>query len=77
VKGIEVEEMLDPTDPAAFVTGLTFVDTGDVDISQIAITVDTDDLVDVPAPSSLGLLAISLLMMRRICKKASTSFMDK
>lgn len=77
VKGIEVEEMLDPTDPAAFVTGLTFVDAGNVDISQIAITVDTDDLVDVPAPSSLGLLAISLLMMRRIYKKASTLFMDK
>ena len=77
VKGIEVEEMLDPSDPAAFITGLTFVEAGDVDISQIAITIDTDDLVDVPAPSSLGLLGISLIMMRSIRKKASISFMNK
>lgn len=77
VKGIEVEEMLDPSDPTAFITGLTFVEAGDVDISQIAITIDTDDLVDVPAPSSLGLLGISLIMMRSIRKKASISFMNK
>ena len=69
--------MLDPSDPAAFITGLTFVEAGDVDISQIAITIDTDDLVDVPAPSSLGLLGISLIMMRSIRKKASISFMNK
>lgn len=58
VLGIETSAMLDPTDPVAFVTGLTFTDAGEVDISQIPVTVD---VAAVPIPGSVPLLSAALL----------------
>ena len=60
VLGIETAAMLDPTDPTAFVTGLTFVDSGSVSISQIPIT---ENVADVPEPASLPMLGIALVGM--------------
>jgi len=69
VLGIETEAGIDPTDANAFITGLTFVDTGTVDISQTPLTVEVDE---VPAPVTLPLLAIGLFvnfLMRRKSKR--------
>ncbi|WP_137165981.1 PEP-CTERM sorting domain-containing protein [Salinimonas lutimaris] len=60
VLGIETSELLDPTDPTAFVTGLTFTAAGDVDISQIPVTEDVD-FTSVPAPASLSLMGLGLI----------------
>ncbi|MDA0338325.1 MAG: PEP-CTERM sorting domain-containing protein [Proteobacteria bacterium] len=51
VAGIDISEMLDPNDPLAFPTLVSFVMGGTVMFSQIANTVDT------PEPATLGLAA--------------------
>lgn len=58
VMGIETDAGVDPTDDMAFITGLTFVGTGTVDMSQTAISVD---VVDVPEPSTLPIIGLGLL----------------
>ena len=56
---ISVAEALDPDDPLAFITGLTFVDSGQVSMTQSPITVDTGGGGQgVPEPSS-GLLLLA------------------
>ena len=65
VSGIEVEAGLDPTDSTAFITGLTFVSAGTVDISQTPISIE---VAAVPSPSTLPLIGLGLLagfFMRR------------
>jgi hypothetical protein len=42
IRGIEVDAGLDPEDELAFPTGLKFVDSGEVEMRMISITVDTD-----------------------------------
>jgi hypothetical protein len=42
IRGIEVSAGLDPEDELAFPTGLKFVDSGEVEMRMISITVDTD-----------------------------------
>ena len=59
VLGIETSAMLDPANSAAFVTGLTFVSAGAVDISQTPVTFDTNN--SVPEPAALSLFGIGLL----------------
>jgi len=61
VMGIETYEMLDPNDPTAFVTGLTFTGPGIVDFTQTAIR------AEVPAPTTLVLLltGLGVLAIRR------------
>ncbi len=61
VLGIDEVAMIDPTDPLAFVTGLTFVGEGQVDMSQIPITDDV--AVSVPAPPPLILFSTGLIGM--------------
>jgi hypothetical protein len=69
ILGIETYEMVDPTDPQAFVTALTFDDTGIININQNAITEFVDDAQAVPAPAGLGIFALSLLVFLRARKR--------
>ena len=69
ILGIEAGLGLDPTDPIAFVTGLTFVDAGQVQMSMTPITFDTGNN-PVPEPGTFllmgfGLFGISYLGRRR------------
>lgn len=57
VLGIEASAGLDPANTTAFVTGLTFTGAGSFTGTQTPITV----LVAVPEPSTLSLLALSLV----------------
>ena len=50
ILGIEISEALDPNDPTAFTTGLTFASTGIVQMSQIPITQNTEP---VPEPMTI------------------------
>lgn len=66
VLGIDPAAMLDPVSPVAFVTGLTFVSTGTVDMSMIAVTFDTDAVnppgaTGVPEPGAITLLGAGLV----------------
>jgi hypothetical protein len=67
VRGIELSAGLQADDPLAFVTGLTFVTGGVVDMSQNPLTVEVSA---VPQPASMllmgaGLGALALLRARR------------
>lgn len=70
VRDIDESLMLDPTDPQAFVTGVTLTDqTAQISISQTPITVDTDARKAVPLPAIAlgalgGLLAFGALRRR-------------
>lgn len=62
----DIDIGLDPTDTLAFITGLTFVDAGEVQMRQVPFTVDVPAAV--PEPSSLAILlgaAGSWLLLRR------------
>ncbi|MDO6568655.1 choice-of-anchor L domain-containing protein [Alteromonas sp. 1_MG-2023] len=56
--GINEDLMLDPTDATAFVTGVSFEDTGSYTVSQAAIITST---TSVPAPSSIAIFLLSLI----------------
>ncbi|MDP7042800.1 MAG: hypothetical protein QF807_02150 [Candidatus Thalassarchaeaceae archaeon] len=43
IRGIEVSAEVDPDDPEGFVTSLTFVNSGNVDMAMIPITIFVDD----------------------------------
>lgn len=58
ILGIETSAGLDPNDPLAFVTGLTFTDTGTVRLTQTPIVENT---ASVPEPGTLALLGAGLL----------------
>jgi len=61
VLGIEVDAMLDPTDDTAFVTGLTFVSAGVVNMSQTPVTFDTDNVVNASEPAAALLISLGFL----------------
>jgi len=66
VLGIEIGALLDPLDPTAFVTGLTFTGTGIVNMSQNSITEfvgGQDPGVGVPEPSVLLLMSAGFLLL--------------
>jgi hypothetical protein len=67
IRGIELSANLDPSNTTAFVTGLTFVDTGNVQMQQIPIT----ENVPTPEPSSMILGLISLVGAMGLRKKIS------
>jgi len=61
IQGIETNALLDPNDPNAFVTGLTFTNGGIVNVTQTAIT----EFVNVPEPGTILLLGGGLLIMAK------------
>lgn len=74
ITGIDTSEALDPTNPFAFVTGLSFVVPGpigtlsNVSLTQTPITLNTGGSTGVPEPSSLlglGLLGLGLSLTRK------------
>lgn len=74
VLGIETSAMLDPMDPVAFVTGLTFVSAGTVDMSQIPVTLD---VANVPEPMTLSLLGAGLMGICFLRRRAQRTEADK
>ena len=72
ISGIDESLMLDPTDPLAFVTGLSFSAAGQFGVTQSPITVFVDDgtTAAVPEPSTLSILALSLFGLHRRIRKS-------
>jgi hypothetical protein len=71
ISDIDPAEMLDPTNPTAFVTGLTFTAPGTVTVTQNPIVQNTDS-VSVPEPSNLlglGLLGFGAFLTGKLNKK--------
>jgi probable HAF family extracellular repeat protein len=71
ISGIDPAEMLDPTNPTAFVTGLTFTNPGTVTVTQNPIIQNTGG-VSVPEPSNLlglGLLGFGAFLTGKLNKK--------
>jgi hypothetical protein len=62
ILGIEPDAELDPTDPSAFVTGLTFTGPGEVQFTQTPIT------DEVPEPPALPLFAFGLLCVAALAE---------
>ena len=63
IEGIETSAGLDPNDPTAFITGLTFVSGGTIAVNQSPIQ------TYVPAPGSLALLGLGLLGLAGMRKR--------
>jgi hypothetical protein len=71
ISGIDTNELLDPTNPVAFVTGLEFTTAGTVNVTQTPIIQNVPDPVRTPEPSGiigLGILGGGLVV-RRLAKR--------
>ena len=64
--GINEDLMLDPTDPTAFVTGVSFADPGSYTITQAAIVTST---TSVPTPSTIAIFLLSLVGISLVRKR--------
>lgn len=64
ITGIEADLGVDPTDPLAFVTGLTFESAGSATVRMVPVT------NSVPAPEPAMLVMIGLLTMCRVSGRA-------
>ncbi len=65
ILGIETDVALDPNDPNAFVTGLTFVGSGELRLTQTSLTVN----VPVPEPSTYALFVAGLLLLAATARR--------
>ena len=68
ITGIDQNELLDPTNPVAFVTGLEFTAPGTVNVTQTPIIQSIPNVVGTPEPSSvvgLVILGGGLVLARR------------
>jgi hypothetical protein len=70
IQGIEVSANLDPTDPTAFVTGLTFNSTGIVTVTQTPITFNTSS---VPGPLPLFGVSAAFGLSRKLRMRIKSS----
>lgn len=64
VLGINTASMLDPTDATAFVTGLTFLNAGNVSMSQTPITTYIPSAVPEPENLAMFLAGLGLMTLR-------------
>lgn len=64
ILGIEIDANVDPTNPTAFVTGLTFDADGAVSMRQVALT------VAVPEPGTWAMLGVGLLALSSATARA-------
>lgn len=77
--GIDTALMLDPTNPLAFVTGLSFAGAGQFGVTQTPITVFVDDdgnivdedLVNASEPASFALFGLSIFALLRARRKTA------
>ncbi|MBL4830329.1 MAG: hypothetical protein JKY55_10665 [Aliivibrio sp.] len=70
ILGIDVDNMLDPTNPLGFVTGLTFTGAGNQQIRQVAITEFVEPVgVSEPQTALLFLMALGGLVVTSSRKK--------
>ncbi|MFZ5834555.1 MAG: nidogen-like domain-containing protein [Pseudomonadota bacterium] len=75
VLGIETSAMLDPNNPTAFVTGLTFNGTGNVNLNMNPVTLNIPDPQNIPEPVTLSFLGAGLAgitFMRRQAQRKET-----
>ncbi|GBL11044.1 hypothetical protein MSj_02542 [Microcystis aeruginosa Sj] len=71
VRGIETSAGLDPANPLAFITGLTFESAGSVSMRQIPITVFVDDgTTQVPEPTTSAFIYAGLMGLGLLARKA-------
>jgi len=68
VEGIDEAALLDPDDNTAFVAGLTFAAAGQVNLSQIPLTIDTGPAA-LPEPGSFGLVGLGLLGLAAVSRR--------
>jgi len=71
ILGIDINNMVDPNNTTAFVTGLTFTGAGQQQIRQVAITEFVADPTSVSEPSVLMLILISLGLLSFTNRKKS------
>jgi len=69
IVGIETDAMLDPADPNAFVTGLTFNGSGEVKLTQTSLSVS----VPIPEPSTYAMFIAGLLVFASLTRKRNTA----
>lgn len=62
ITGIEAEAQVDPANPLAFVTGLSFAEEGSVSVSQSALVIDYNPL-PVPEPGTYALMLAGLVAL--------------
>ena len=65
IDGIETEAMVDPTDPGAFVTGVTFTNGGQIAVVQTPI----ETFVSVPEPETMLLFATGLIGLSAVARR--------
>ena len=61
IDGIEISAMLNPNDPSAFITGLTFTSAGSVSVNQTAVETYVPDSSAVPEASTFLLFLAGFL----------------
>jgi hypothetical protein len=74
IQGIDVAEALDPDDPRAFVTGVTFNSTGSAEIEQVPIIQQIPDgATGVPGPLPVFGAAAAFGYSRKLRKRIARS----
>lgn len=70
ILGIDTSEMLDPVNPTAFVTGLSFTESG---LASFSMTPLTSDVNVVPEPSTFTIFGLAAIGLIRLRKRKMTS----
>ena len=73
IVGIETDVALDPNDPNAFVTGLTFTTSGELRLTQTSLTVD---VAAVPEPANLVMMLAGLWLVGQLVRRRAGARSD-